>query len=36
MAPLSVDPAALDGAGVTLTDVGKDIGWTMSTLAGTL
>jgi hypothetical protein len=36
MAPLAVDPAALDGAGVTLTDVGQHIGSTLSTLAGAL
>ena len=33
---LSVDPVALDGAGVALGDVGKDIGLTLSTLTGTL
>ncbi|MCV7227130.1 NAD(+)--arginine ADP-ribosyltransferase [Mycolicibacterium komossense] len=36
MAPLIVDPAALDGAGASLVDVGKDIGLTLSTLSGTL
>src|SRR3954470_21829257 len=36
MAPLIVDPAALDGAGSSLVDVGKDIGLTLSTLTGTL
>ena len=36
MPPLSVDPAALDGAGDTLVNVGKDIGSTLSTLAGVL
>ncbi len=37
MPPLSVDPpTALDGAGSALVDVGKDIGWTMSTLEGAL
>ena len=36
MAPLVVDPAALDGAGSSLVDVGKDIGLTLSTLTGTL
>jgi hypothetical protein len=36
MAPLVVDPAALDGAGSSLVDVGKDIGLTLSTLTGAL
>lgn len=36
MAPLIVDPAALDGAGSSLVDVGKDIGLTLSTLTGAL
>ncbi|WP_431233244.1 ADP-ribosyltransferse [Mycolicibacterium psychrotolerans] len=36
MPPLSVNPTALDGAGSALVDVGKDIGWTMSTLEGAL
>ena len=36
MPPLTVDPTALDGAGATLVDIGKDIGLTMSTLSGTL
>ncbi|QYL18356.1 glycohydrolase toxin TNT-related protein [Mycolicibacterium pallens] len=31
-----MDPTALDGAGSALVDVGKDIGWTMSTLEGAL
>jgi hypothetical protein len=36
MAPLVVDPAALDGAGTSLTGVGEDIGQTLSTLTGAL
>ncbi len=36
MAPLIVDPGALDGAGSSLIDVGKGIGLTLSTLTGTL
>lgn len=36
MPPLTVDPTALDGAGASLVDIGKDIGLTMSTLSGTL
>lgn len=36
MAPLAVDPATLDGAGVSLTDVGQGIGTTLSRLEGTL
>jgi ADP-ribosyltransferase exoenzyme len=36
VAPLAVDPAALDGAGRSLADVGKGIGLTLSTLTGTL
>jgi hypothetical protein len=36
MAPLTVDPVALDGAGSSLVDVGKDVGLTLSTLTGAL
>jgi ADP-ribosyltransferase exoenzyme len=36
MSPLTVDPVALDGAGSSLIDVGKDIGQTLSTLTGAL
>jgi hypothetical protein len=36
MAPLAVDPLALDGAGSAVISVGSDFGWTISTLTGTL